>query len=173
MNRVFKRNFWLCATLVTTVVLGCIVAKNKFPALIGSEGKNIIALQFAFTKERAASVVASWSHFSIEGFIDAMLYDYFFALSYALLLYALLVRLVEKLHLGRSRYKTVLLLPFVAALFDWFENTIEILYIKSASSISEGLFFTHSLAAGLKWLILGFVFLFILRQWFKKRFFQK
>jgi len=64
-------------------------------------------------------------------------------------------------------YKLLLFLPFLAGIFDWIENTLELFFINNPTEFSNILFFIHSLIASLKWLILPIVVGFLIKLSFK------
>jgi hypothetical protein len=52
--------------------------------------------------------------------------------------------------------------PYIS-IFDWIENTLEILFINNHIEFSNTLFFIHSIIASLKWLALPIIVTFIIK----------
>jgi len=120
-------------------------------------GLNVLRLQLAFTLENADTIVREWEGFQTESFVKAMRYDYLYAFCYSFFFASLFAWLLHRRGLEDTHYRFGIGIAFMAGLLDWFENSVEILYITHHPSMNEMLFFIHSVAASVKWLSLPVV----------------
>jgi len=145
---------------VMTIVMFIIVMGIINPMIDGSNGMGVLALQLAFDKALGIEIIQSWGERGAESFRFLILADYLYAICYSIFFASLLSRLI----IQHSKVnQSLLFIPFIAGLFDWIENTMEILFMSNPMEFSETLFFIHSIVASLKWVTLPVVLAFILK----------
>ncbi|HHL30935.1 MAG TPA: hypothetical protein ENJ41_00015 [Oceanospirillales bacterium] len=138
------------------------------PIIDGSNGVGLIDLQLSFDKTAAIGIVQSWGEQGVYRFNRWIFSDYIYALSYGLFFASLLSYLLSKKNLlSHSTYKFVVFIPFIAALLDWLEDSLELLFINNQTAFSASLFFSHSLIATMKFAFIGLTLLFLLIIWRK------
>ena len=137
------------ATLLLTVVMIVV-----FAPLGEKGGIEIVALQFSFTPDRFAAIVARWGDDGVALFRSRMWLDYLYPTAYSFLLAGLLFR--------KSGKGTFVWVPFLAGLFDFIENTIHLKILGKPNlfsplfAFSPSLVLLASLLATVKWMgILG------------------
>jgi len=132
-----------------TVILFILVMFYVNPTIDSHYGLEVLKLQISFYKDAGIDIVNVWNDNGIKSFFNLIWIDYIYALNYSIFFYFLLI----KLHV-KSWYVYT---PFIAGLFDWIENTIEILFLRNIEEFSNSLFFLHSVIASIKWLFLPIV----------------
>jgi hypothetical protein len=138
------------------------------PIIDGSNGVGLIDLQLSFDKTAGIGIVQSWGEQGVHRFNRWIFSDYIYALSYGLFFASWLSFLLIKKNLvSHLSYKFVVFVPFIAALLDWLEDSLELLFINNQTAFSAGLFFTHSLIAIMKFGFIGLTLLFLLIIWRK------
>ncbi len=133
---------------VSTIIMFVVVMFWANPTIDKQKGFGVLSLQLAFSKEYGINIVNSWGKGGVERFTHYIISDYIYALSYSFFLALLLFQLKSRIYF----------LPLVAGLFDWVENSMEILFTHDMIHFSTYVFFLHSLIASLKWLIVPIVF---------------
>ncbi len=150
---------------ILTGIMYVIVMFIINPMIDGKTGLEVIKLQLSFTTENGKSVFNGWNEIGQQNFLKYIYTDYIYAFAYSVFLSSLYFNKVLKNNIkivGKHIY--ILILPFVAGLFDMIENTIEIFFIKSPDGFSELLFGFHSILASLKWLGLPIILYFLIRR---------
>ena len=163
LNILSKRSVIIISTVITLVMF-VVVMFIVNPSIDGKNGIGVLALQLAFDKEIGVEIINSWSKSGIENFNKFIFTDYIYALGYSIFFASILsVLILKKLIQNSSKVKLIIYLPFIAGLFDWTENTLELLFINNPIEFSNTLFFIHSIIATLKWLALPIIVTFIIK----------
>jgi hypothetical protein len=142
----------LIGSLIFMSIMFVIVMFFVNPSIDGGNGTGVIKLQLSFDKEAGIEIINSWGKSGIEQFKQWIFTDYIYAFSYSVFFASLLSFLILKKGKETSRvYKGGVYLAFVAGLFDWVENTIELFFVNNPSDLSSTIFFFHSIVAIMKW----------------------
>ena len=161
MKFISNRNF-VIVSLIATLIMGFVVMYIVNPLIDGKNGLDVIALQLAFSKERALEIIASWD---INNFKRFIIFDYIYALCYMLFFASLILWLGKKRGINTTKFAYIAIL---AGVFDWIENSLELWFLNNQDSFSSTLFFIHSILATLKWLALPIVLFVIIKLIIKK-----
>jgi len=149
---------------VITLIMFAVVMFIVNPSIDGKNGMGVLALQLAFDKEVGIEIINTWGKSGIENFKQLIFTDYIYALGYSFFFASILsVLILKKSKQNSSKYKFIIFLPFIAGLFDWIENTLELLFIHNPIEFSNTLFFIHSIIASLKWIALPIIVIFIIK----------
>ncbi len=133
-----------------------------FRTLYGLDNHTFLDVQFGFTPEYARALVESYGDYGrkgvafITGIIDSI-YPFVYGLFLALV--------ISRLRIKSSRLKSsqlLNLLPFVAMVFDFIENTGILLMINIHPAQNASIANISSFAGIMKWLVLGCCILIIL-----------
>jgi len=163
LNILSKKRVIILSTVITLVMF-TVVMFIVNPSIDGKNGMGVLALQLAFDKEVGIETINSWTQTGIDYFNRYIFTDYIYALSYSIFFSSLLsVLILKKSKQNLSKYKFIIYLPFLAGLFDWIENTLELLFINNPIEFSNILFFIHSIIASLKWIALPIILTFIIK----------
>ena len=138
-------------SMISTVIMAFIVMIIVDPMIDGKDGFSVITLQLSFDKELGKEIISSWN---IEAFNRWIIMDYLYALSYIIFFASLLLWLEKIKNLQSS---IVPYLAIGAGVFDWIENSFELLFLNNIETFSSTLFFIHSIFATLKWLALPII----------------
>lgn len=133
---------------ITTAIMAFIVMAIVDPTIDGKDGLSVIALQLSFDKTAAKEIVSTWD---IGAFRHWIFTDYIYALSYVLFFSSLLSWLGKEKNADVKWFVTIALF---AGIFDWIENSLELLFLQDMDNFSSTLFFVHSVLSTLKWLAL-------------------
>jgi len=163
LNILSKKRVIIISTVITLIMF-IVVMFIVNPFIDGKNGISVLALQLSFDKEVGIKIINSWTESGIENFNKFIFTDYIYALGYSIFFASILSAFIlKKGKQNISKYKLIIYLPFIAGLFDWIENTLELLFINNPSEFSNILFFIHSLIASLKWLALPIIAIFIVK----------
>jgi hypothetical protein len=163
LNILSKKSIIVISTIMTLVMFTVVMFIIN-PSIDGKNGIDVLSLQLAFNKEVAIEIINSWSKSGIENFNKFIFTDYIYALSYSIFFSSILSVLILKKSIQNIlKYKLIIYLPFIAGLFDWIENTLELLFINNPIEFSNTLFFIHSIIASLKWISLPIIVTFIIK----------
>jgi hypothetical protein len=135
------------------ISFACILAFSLYiePGLNPASGHNrVMELQLAFHKEIGQIILDAWGAAGREHFLNTVWIDFVFPIAYSTLLAALLARSLHRIR-GAAWIQSMIFIPFFVALLDFAENVIEILFVSEPDSISQSLFFAHSIIASFKW----------------------
>jgi len=118
---------------------------------------SVVALQLAFSATRFREVLEQWGAPGMQAYrTSTLLVDSWFPIAYAALLSGLLARLTARLGGGGSGPGfAVFALPLLAAALDWIENVLHLSLLRDPSRISAALVLLASIAATVKWALLG------------------
>lgn len=158
----------LLLSFLTTINLMHLLTFFVTPKITGEVGMGLINLQLSFDKNRAMELIASWGEHGRVAFNQLIIIDYIYPISYVCLLISLLALQMPQQQLSKLQIN-LLRLPILAGLLDWLENSMEIIFINFPHSFSEQLFFTHSLVASAKWLIILFTLINIIKLFITKK----
>ena len=163
LNILSKKRFVIISTIMTLVMF-TIVMFIVNPSIDGKNGIGVLALQLAFDKEVGIEIINSWTQSGIKNFNQFIITDYIYALGYSIFFSSILsVLILKKSIQNLSKIKLIIYLPFIAGLFDWIENTLELLFINNPIEFSNTLFFIHSIIASSKWIALPIILIFIIK----------
>lgn len=154
LNVLNNKNIIIISTVITLLMF-VIVMFIVNPSIDGKNGMGVLALQLVFDKELGIEIINSWGKLGIDNFNQLIFTDYIYALGYSVLFSSILSVLI--LRKAKENYNLIIYLPFVAGLFDWIENTIELFFINNPIEFSSSIFFIHSIVASLKWLTLPII----------------
>ena len=120
----------------------------------------IVTLQLAFTTENFQAVLDQWGEAGIALFQQTMWLDYLFPIAYAVFLGSAVARLTIRKDEAPSRRLplSLTIMPFVAALCDYTENTLHLIILANPADLSAPLVLLASVAAAIKWLLIVVVF---------------
>jgi hypothetical protein len=112
------------------------------PLFRASTDPTLVDLQLAFNSMRFHDIIAAWNK-SIDGGIEMyklsiMLLDYLYPVIYSAMLafaYAVVRKNDQPTHLD----KVLFTLPFIAAIFDYIENTIHLLLLKDVHNLAQAM----------------------------------
>lgn len=174
LRRIFiiaSKKWILITALVFTV--GLFFLLRKIDNLIaGNAGMGVVYLQFAFIEDYFIPVVASWGTRGIDIFLQTIWLDFIFPVCYATLLSSFYAGIVinknnaDPTDIARGDL-VHFLIPVIAALFDFIENGLHI-FILSLRWYFNPLIATASLASLIKWSLLAYMILAIIRQHLKQ-----
>jgi hypothetical protein len=142
----------LIGSLILMSIMFVIVMFFVNPSIDGSNGISVIKLQLSFDKEAGIEIINSWGQSGIEQFKQWIFTDYIYAFAYSVFFASLLSFLILKK--GKEIflvYKSVVYIAFLAGIFDWVENTIELFFVNNPSDLSNTVFFLHSIVSIMKW----------------------
>ena len=155
MFNIFGNKKVIAISTIVTLIMFTVVMFIVNPSIDGKNGMGVLALQLAFDREVGIEIINTWGKSGIENFKQLIFTDYIYALGYSFFFASILsVLILKKSKQNSSKYKFIIFLPFIAGLFDWIENTLELLFIHNHIQFSNTLFFIHSIIASIKWLIL-------------------
>ncbi len=153
----------LISSFVLMTIMFIIVMFFVNQSIDGGDGSGVLKLQLSFDKTVGISIIDNWGNSGVEYFKRWIFTDYIYALTYsfffASFLSFLIVRKINKID---SKHKTPVYLAFFSGLCDWFENTIEIFFIKDPYGFSTNLFFIHSIVSVVKWLVIIIIITYII-----------
>jgi len=135
----------LFIAIIMTFVMFLVVMFVANPLIDGDDGMGVLALQLAFDKEIGTQIIDNWTKTGRQNFNKLIFTDYIYALSYSIFFASWLCMLIIKK--GKENlifYKLLLFLPFLAGIFDWIENTLELFFINNPTEFSNILFFLNS-----------------------------
>jgi hypothetical protein len=163
LNILSKKSVIVISTLVTLIMF-TVVMFIVNPSIDGKNGMGVLELQLAFDKEAGIEIINSWTQSGIDNFNQLIFTDYIYALAYSIFFASILsVLILKKSKQNIFKYKSIVYLPFIAGLFDWIENTLELLFINNPIEFSNILFFIHSIIASLKWIALPIIVVYIIK----------
>jgi len=142
-------------SLFITAVLSIILIKVD-SVISGPEGMGVVYLQFAFIREYFEGVLLSWGKSGVDFYLNTIWIDFIYPLFYALLLSSARIYFVQKIkknEIAGAGEIFFMILPFIAAVFDYAENILHIV-ILSQRNYSDLLIMSASIAALFKWFIL-------------------
>ncbi len=150
---------------IFTMVMYIIVMFIINPLIDSKIGLEVIKLQLSFTTENGKEIINSWNEIGQQNFLKYIYTDYIYAFAYSIFLSSLYLNKLLKNNIKLAgKHIFVLILPFIAGLFDMIENTIEIFFIKNPRDFSELLFAFHSVLSSIKWLILPLMIYFLIKR---------
>lgn len=150
---------------ILTGIMFIIVMFIVNPMIDTKTGLDVIKLQLSFTTKNGKSIIDNWNDIGQQNFLKYIYTDYIYAFSYSIFLSSLYLNKLLKNHIKIiDKHYLILILPFVAGLFDMIENTVEIFFIKNSNNFSELLFSIHSILASLKWLGLPIIIYFLIKR---------
>jgi len=164
MLNIFNKRSVIIISTVITLIMFMVVMFIVNPSIDGKDGIGVLSLQLAFDKKVGIEIINNWTQLGIENFNKLIFTDYIYALSYSIFFTSIVsVLIVKKSKQNILKYKLIIYLPFIAGLFDWIENTLELLFINNPIEFSNTLFFIHSIIASLKWMALPIIVTFIIK----------
>lgn len=164
MLNILSKKSVITISTVMTLIMFTVVMFIVNPSIDGKNGMGVIALQLSFDKEVGIEIINSWTQSGIKNFNQFIFTDYIYALCYSIFFASILaVLILKKSKQNILKYKLIVYLPLIAGLFDWIENTLELLFINNSIEFSNILFFLHSIIASFKWIALPIIVTFIIK----------
>ncbi len=159
------------AALIWTLLAAMLsISLIQIMRVLPPSAPSVVALQLAFTPSRMEAVLNAWGASGRQAYLLSLLPDFFYPLAYAGAIGAWIALLTAIP--GRAPSFWVLLLftlPFVAAAMDYVENLFHLWMFALTDSLSPSLIFLASLAAAVKWGLVGISLLslppLLLRRW--------
>lgn len=129
----------------------------------GGGPNGILGLQFAFSVEAARTIIQLWGPQGAALIAHTMWIDYVYPLFYATFLASAVVYFSKKWDMFGPRTLVGLTVPpYLAALLDYVENTLHLILLHQFPHLSAGLVKAASIAATVKWLLVGWSLLVVL-----------
>lgn len=154
----------MTASFLTSLTLVAILGKIVNPRITGQPGKGMIELQLAFEKSKGLEIISRWGSDGIIAFNQLIFVDYLYPVAYSIFFASLYAyQAVQKKSISPIDEK-IIYLPFIAGFLDWIENTMELFFVNSPQTFSNELFFTHSIIALIKWVLVIGILLLTLKQ---------
>jgi len=161
----------LIASLIFASIMFVLVMFIINPVIDGGNGIGVIQLQLSFDKLAGIKIIESWGEGGIQRFKQWIFTDYIYAFSYALILASILSIFIIKRRLSEvTFYRYLPLIPFIAGLLDWLEDSMELSFVHDMTGYSEALFTIHSLVASTKFAFILLSFIFIIVLWIKNKY---
>ncbi len=156
LNILNSRNI-VITSAISTILLFIIVMFIVNPNIDGHYGLEVISLQVAFDKQVGIHLISTWGDTGISMFNNYIFTDYLYAVSYALFIASMLaIQIHKRKNTNLATYTWIFFLPFFAAICDWIENSLQLIFINNPYEFSQLLFFVHSFIASLKWVTILF-----------------
>jgi hypothetical protein len=147
--------WWIAAVFGNLTVIFFIIFGVIGPDLPdGAPG--VVDLQLAFSKSEFSRIIDLWGPAAVDQFKDTMWLDYVFPPVYAIFFASALATLTY----DPERYpgwivRGLFVLPFIAAICDWIENSLHLVILHDPASLPAALILLASVAAAIKWGLLG------------------
>lgn len=136
--------------LVAAVGLGVALALAD-ARFAGLAGEGILAYQGAFTKARTLQILSQWGEAGVALYLKTVWLDYLFPIAFAVFFGGLIALLLRNKRGKPSVIHLALFsLPFLAAFFDYVENTLQIYLVFDTATKPDSLFFLMSTLAVVK-----------------------
>ena len=143
----------LISSFVLMTVMFIIVMFFVNQSIDGGDGSGVLRLQLSFDKTVGIKIINNWGTSGIEFYQRWIFTDYIYAFTYSFFFASFLSFLIlKRRNINDKKYKIPVFLAFFSGACDWFENTIEIFFIKDPYGFSSNLFFIHSIVSVVKWL---------------------
>jgi hypothetical protein len=132
------------------------------------DAPNVMNLQLAFSEDTFRDILHQWGPEAVQTYQDNMWLDYLFPPIYAIFLASAAAVLTRRSDAPPTRAQRALLIaPFVAALFDYLENTLHLLILRD-DALEAGLILLASVAAAIKWALLAVALLAVIGFWLRR-----
>jgi uncharacterized membrane protein len=142
LDKLYKHRYRGCFALIGLVLflLFTIFFLVIDPMYRGATDPTLMDLQLTFNAQRFHDIIVSWSK-SVSGSADiyklaTILLDYIYPIIYSVML-AFAYAAVRKNDQPTRLDKVVFALPFIAAIFDYIENTFHILLLKGVHNLTQ------------------------------------
>ncbi len=127
-----------------------------FTKLYGLQDHALLDLQFGFTPEFAHAVLAGYGEYGRQGMmLFTGIVDTVYPLVYGSFLALLISRFKIKSNASSNNFKIINLIPFIAVLFDFLENTGILIMIQYYPQQMIPIAWGTSVAGMFKWIFLG------------------
>ena len=140
--------FYLSLTL--TIICGFALTRLVDPVLVKKSGFGVIHLQFAQRPDRLLLILQSWGAEGRAFFLRWIWLDYIYPAAYGTFLFLLLRRSVNRAFPASMTLRVLSLLPLLAGVLDWVENTVEIYMMRHIAQAAE-IFALHRFFVYTKW----------------------
>lgn len=112
---------------------------------------NALALQTTMCSEKFKTIASGWiASAEIAGYYRHFYFDYFHPVWYSIFL-SLLIARAFKINNVNPKFNWVVLTPFVAAICDYFENTMHLYFLADLNRATPLLVALSGLATNTKW----------------------
>lgn len=134
--------------------------------LNGQALAQILSFQLAFTPAKAQQALALWSEAGLAAYRTTLWLDFLFPLGYGLLISGLLARTFIKAgEAPDNRTHWLAAMPLLAVGCDYLENLLHWWMLSRGWPFGAAPLFIASLAAAVKWGLMGFAVLILLARW--------
>ncbi len=152
----FLARWWIAALFGNLTVIFFIIFGLIGPDL-PDNAPGIVDLELAFDKTEFRRIITLWGAEAVDQFRDTLWLDTLFPVVYAIFFASALATLT----VHPERYpgwivRGLFALPFVAALCDLTENALHLIILRDPVTLPAALIFLASVAAAIKWALLGF-----------------
>lgn len=177
MKRAIRAYLFLSQKTVTIISLFAsavmMILTWKIETVIDPSGEGAVGLQLAFTTEQARALLSSWREGGADIFLRTVWLNYLYAFSLSVLLasapaYFARQRSGFNPEAVPARDLLFSLAPFAACLCDWAVQTM-LVVLFSGNAINVPIIRAISVTAVVKWLILAFCIVVLLRSYFLTR----
>ena len=183
LNRMSSKTGIVILFLLAHLVL-ILMMVFTFPRINAQFGTQAFDLKtFGYSQEEATSMIQNLDQSTIDFYIfpQLLLLDILYPILLALFLSTLIIRLSNLIGLSPNRiYSNLFILPFIAMLIDYLENSLILVMISNPEEISSGLIkaasiFTQMKAAftTMSWLVILILFvIWLTKKWKNKTYSQ-
>ncbi|NOY79126.1 MAG: hypothetical protein GXO76_14835 [Calditrichaeota bacterium] len=156
-------NLWLVVISGSGVFVFMTLLSKIDQRATGGGANGILGLQFAFSADVARTIIRLWGSEGLSLIARTMWIDYIYPLFYATFLASTISYFCETWAMFRQWVRILFaIVPFFAALLDYVENTLHLIIFSQFPEISGTAVFWASVAASIKWLLVGWSILVIL-----------
>jgi len=161
----------LIVAAVLTVLLTLVLTRIE-QEISGPSGAGIVYLELAFSREIFMRIISLWGEYGANLFIKTIWIDYIYPIAYSFLIAGGLA-ITEFKMTGAGKVfsnitQKIYLLPFLAAIFDFIENSI-LIYIVVNSFFNEYIILASSIISSIKWFLIIFSLAVFLKRYFAFR----
>lgn len=138
--------------------------------IVGESHFEILAWQLTSSKSESLKLIQLWGQEGVQWYLKTVWIDYLFPIAYSILGASLLTRTLFEIPL-KNRHKMMaflIMMPFLAAFFDFVENAYQIVQVLRGASLPEWLFTMTFVIALCKWSFVIFsVLVIVVLKWRK------
>ncbi|MBI2608943.1 MAG: hypothetical protein HYW47_05005 [Deltaproteobacteria bacterium] len=150
----------------------CIFIFGYFDQARPSHSPTPLEIQFVYSLEAFQNILMLWGDQGVQAFKNILYVDYFFPIAYSFFLSSLIG--IQKAQLP------FLLLPFLAAILDWVENSFHLILLNNvvlsdspvilsaAKDLFSYLVFLATFCALIKWVLVFISLIYIMYRYLKK-----
>ena len=139
-----------------------IVSQSVIGWILSDISTDVLILQTTFSVEQFSRIVHGWNSSQLNAYGIHFYFDFPHPVFYSIFLSSLLSYLMSRV--GEELFSFdyyLILIPFVAGLFDTFENLIHLYLLENLNSFNPTALYISSLCSWIKWVLVGFSLLYI------------